>query len=54
LPLIICMTFFAVLFAGEALWFASAAEEKRNELCRYQAVEHPRRMTSDRYLDLLG
>jgi len=38
----------------EALWFASAAEEKRNELCRYQAVEHPRRMTSDRYLDLLG
>lgn len=54
MPLIICMIFFAVLFSCEALWFACANEHKANELRRYQAVEHPRRMTSDRYLDLLG
>ena len=54
LPLIICMSFFALLFIGEALWFACAAEERKHELRRYQAVEHPRRITSDRYLDLLG
>ena len=54
LPLIICMTFFAVLFGLEALWFACAAEEKKSELRRYHAVEHPRRMTSDCYLDMLG
>ena len=54
MPLIICMSFFALLFACEALWFACADEERKRELCRYQAVEHPRRITSDRYLDLLG
>ena len=54
MPLIICMSFFALLFIGEALWFACAAEERKHELHRYQAVEHPRRITSDRYLDLLG
>lgn len=54
MPLIICMSFFALLFIGEALWFACAAEERKHELRRYQAVEHPSRITSDRYLDLLG
>ena len=54
MPLIICMTFFAVLFGLEALWFSCAAEEKKSALRRYHAVEHPRRMTSDCYLDMLG
>lgn len=54
MPLIICMTFFAALFSVEALWFVCADERKASELRRYQAVEHPRRMTSDRYLDLFG
>ena len=54
MPLMICMSFFALLFIGEALWFSCAAEKKQRELSRYQAVEHPRRKTSDQYLDLLG
>lgn len=54
MPLIICTIFFVVLFSCEALWFACADAEKERALRRYQAVEHPRRMTSDRYLDLLG
>lgn len=51
MPLIICMTFFAVLFSCEALWFLCDASQKANELRRYQDVEHPRRRTSDQYLD---
>ena len=54
MPLIICMTFFAVLFGLEALGFACAAEEKKSELRRYHAVEHPRRMPRDCYIDMRG
>ena len=52
MPLIICMTFFAVLFSCEALWFMCAREREASALRRYQDVEHPRRRTSDCYLDL--
>ena len=51
MPLIICMMFFAALFSCEALWFMSASAREASELRRYQSVEHPRRATSDCYID---
>ena len=54
LPLIICTVFFSTLFIFEgALYLAEISANKR-ELDRFQAVEHPRRLTSDLYLDTLG
>ena len=54
LPLVIVTVFFSVLFAGEGFWHLASLAEQDRQLRRYQAVEHPRRRTSDRYLDLLG
>ncbi|MBQ2991026.1 MAG: hypothetical protein IJD60_07020 [Clostridia bacterium] len=54
MPLIICTCLFLILFALEGCCYVSSCCRKENELLRYQAVEHPRRPTGDRYLDLLG
>jgi len=53
-PLIICTVFFAVLFMLEGAWHLAGVAAKERELERFQAVEHPRRLTSDLYLDMLG
>ncbi|MBR4039044.1 MAG: hypothetical protein IKJ11_02970 [Clostridia bacterium] len=54
MPLIICTVFFALLFIGEGAWYLAGVAMKEHELARFQAVEHPRRLTSDIYLDMLG
>ena len=54
MPLIICSIFFILLFACEGVFFQIQAMRKANELCRYQRVEHPRRITSDSYIDLFS
>ena len=54
MPLIICTVFFAALFIVEGAWHLACVAAKERELDRFQAVEHPRRMTSDLYLDILG
>ena len=54
MPLVIVTVFFILLFAGEGFWYLASLAEQDRQLRRYQAVEHPRRSTSDRYLDLLG
>jgi len=54
LPLIICTVFFLIFFACEGVWFQIAAARRENELCRYQRVEHPRRVTGDSYIDLFS
>jgi len=54
LPLIICTVFFVLLFACETIWFQVCSTRKERELYRYERVEHPRRMTSDRYIDLFS
>jgi len=53
-PLIICTVFFTALFIFEGAWYLAGAAEKEHELDRFQAIEHPRRLTSDIYLDMLG
>ncbi len=54
MPLIICTCFFAALFIAEGAWYLAGAAVKERELDRFHAVEHPRRLTSDQYLDMLG
>ena len=54
MPLVIVTVFFIVLFTCEGFWHLACVAERECELRRYQAVEHPRRATSDRYLDLFG
>ena len=54
MPLIICSAFFAVLFLCEGAWHLAGVAAKERELDRFHAVEHPRRLTSDHYLDCLG
>lgn len=54
MPLVICTIFFIILFTCEGFYFLGQRDRRADELRRYQAVEHPRRVTSDRYLDLLG
>ena len=54
MPLVICTLFFIVLFSCEGFWHLACVSERECELRRYQAVEHPCRATSDRYLDLFG
>ena len=54
MPLIICMGFFAALFMFEGALYLADAAEKECELDRFHAIEHPRRQTSDLYLDMLG
>jgi len=53
-PLIICTVFFTALFIFEGAWYLADAAMKEHELDRFQAIEHPRRLTSDIYLDMLG
>lgn len=54
MPLIITIAFFAALFFFEGAWYLADIAEKERELDRFHAVEHPRRLTSDLYLDMLG
>ena len=54
MPLIICTLFFAVLFIFEGAWHLAGIAMCERELDRFHAVEHPRRLTSDLYLDMLG
>lgn len=54
MPLVIVTVFFVVLFIGEGFWHLATVAEQERSLHRYQAVEHPRRRTSDRYLDWLS
>ena len=54
MPLIIFTAFFAALFICEGAWYLAGAAAKKRELDRFHAVEHPRRLTSDLYLDILG
>ena len=54
MPLIICIAFFAVLFIFEGAWYLAGVAVKERELDRFHAIEHPRRLTSDLYLDMLG
>ena len=54
MPLIICTAFFSILFICEGAWYLASAAAKKRELDRFQSVEHPRRLTSDLYLDMLG
>ena len=54
MPLIICTAFFAILFLVEGAWHLAGVAVKERELDRFQAIEHPRRLTSDLYLDMLG
>jgi len=54
LPLIICTVFFALLFFCEIIWSQICTTRRERELCRYEHIEHPRRMTSDRYIDLFS
>lgn len=54
MPLIICTAFFAALFIFEGAWHLAGVAAKEHELARFQAIEHPRRLTSDLYLDMLG
>lgn len=53
-PLLICTVFFAVLFTFEIAWYWAGVAEQEQEVSRYEHVEHPRRHTSDCYLDVLG
>ena len=54
MPLIITIAFFATLFLFEGAWYLAGIAAKERELARFHAVEHPRRLTSDLYLDMLG
>jgi len=54
LPLLIFTLFFAVIFLLEGCFYISDSIMKEKALSRYQAVEHPRHRTPDRYIDLLG
>lgn len=53
-PLLICTVFLAVLFTFEGAWYLADVAAKERELVRYERIEHPRRLTSDCYLDVLG
>ena len=53
MPLIVCTVVLLLLFSFEGLWYVSDEAMHRAQLDRYQSVEHPRRRTSDAYLDLL-
>ena len=54
MPLMIFIVFFAALFILEGAWHLAGLAAKERELARFQAIEHPRRLTSDLYLDMLG
>lgn len=54
MPLIVCTVFFVILFACEAIWFELRAARMESELCRYEQVEHPRRIKGDSYIDLFS
>ena len=54
MPLIICTVLFSMLFIVEGAWYLAGIAAKEHELDRFKRVEHPRRLTSDLYLDMLG
>ena len=54
MPLIITIAFFAIVFFFEGAWYLAGIAAKERELARFHAIEHPRRLTSDLYLDMLG
>lgn len=54
MPLIICTVFFCTLFIFEGAWYLAGVAAKEHELARFERTEHPRRLTSDLYLDMLG
>lgn len=54
MPLLICAVFFAALFVFEIAWYWAGVAEQEQEVTRYEHVEHPCRLTSDHYLDVLG
>lgn len=54
MPLIIFSVFFSILFLVEGAWYLAGEAVREHELDRFQAIEHPRRLTSDLYLDMLG
>ena len=53
MPLIVCTILLLILFSCEGFWHLSDEILRTKQLDRYQSVEHPRRRTSDGYLDLL-
>lgn len=53
MPLVICSIFFALLFSVEYCWHLACVAEEEWALKRYEAFEHPRRLTTDCYLDWL-
>lgn len=54
MPLMIVTALFVLLFSIEGLWHIACRCREEDALRRYHSYEHPRRRTSDRYLDLLG
>ena len=54
MPLMICTVFFTALFAFELAWYWAGLAAQERAILRYERAEHPRRLTSDRYLDMLG
>ena len=54
MPLIICTVFLMMLLLFEGAWYLTGLAQKEQETLRYTRVEHPRRRTSDSYLDVLG
>ncbi len=54
MPLLICIVLCLILFYLEGCYYVALICKEERELRRYHAVEHPRRMTSDQYLDRLG
>lgn len=53
MPLIVCTIVLIILFSLEGFWRLSDESLMKEELDRYEGVEHPRHRTSDAYLDLL-
>ena len=54
MPLVICTVFFMIVFSVEYCWHLAGVAMEESALRRYESTEHPRRLTSDRYLDWLG
>ncbi|MED9820791.1 MAG: hypothetical protein U0J65_02005, partial [Christensenellales bacterium] len=54
MPLLICTGILLLLFLLEVVWYWTGVAAKEQDVLRYQRIEHPRRLTSDHYLDMLG
>lgn len=53
MALFIAILFFSLLFACEGIYHLSCQSREEASLCRYRIIEHPRRHSRDRYLDIL-